>query len=153
MTQYKSLNQSKKILEFHKVITATIGCCHIVWSTLGTLVRRHRIPLPPPNDDQFYTVEYFNVGEEISLYSRTFKITVKLWNVMHLVNKGSSQGCDKFTQNFLGKLGVRVPSVEEFPEDPFNTYRSQVSWKYVTGTIFNKLVILSFCSNLLQCSL
>lgn len=75
----------------------------------GTLVRRHRIPLPAPNDDQFYTVEHFNVGNEISLYSRTFKI----------------MGCDKFTQNFLSKLGVRVKSSENFPEDPFATYRSQ----------------------------
>lgn len=42
----------------------------------GTLIRRHRIPLPPPNDEEFYTVENFNVGQEIMLYSRTFKITV-----------------------------------------------------------------------------
>ena len=42
----------------------------------GTLIRRHRIPLPPPNDEQFYTVENFNIGQEIALYSRTFKITV-----------------------------------------------------------------------------
>lgn len=42
----------------------------------GTLIRRHRIPLPAPNDEEFYTVENFNVGQEIMLYSRTFKITV-----------------------------------------------------------------------------
>ena len=44
----------------------------------GTLIRRHRIPLPPPNDEEFYTVENFNVGQEITLYSRTFKITVSI---------------------------------------------------------------------------
>ena len=44
----------------------------------GTLIRRHRIPLPPPNDEEFYTVENFNVGQEIMLYSRTFKITVSI---------------------------------------------------------------------------
>lgn len=36
----------------------------------GTLIRRHRIPLQAPNDDQFYTVEHFNVGNEIVLYGR-----------------------------------------------------------------------------------
>ena len=49
----------------------------LCWCLLtGTLIRRHRIPLPPPNDEEFYTVENFNVGQEIMLYSRTFKITV-----------------------------------------------------------------------------
>ena len=47
-------------------------------SLTGTLIRRHRIPLPPPNDEEFYTVENFNVGQEITLYSRTFKITVSM---------------------------------------------------------------------------
>lgn len=44
----------------------------------GTLIRRHRIPLPSPNDEEFYTVENFNIGQEITLYSRTFKITVSI---------------------------------------------------------------------------
>ena len=42
----------------------------------GTLIRRHCIPLPPPNDDKFYTVDHFNVGNEVTFYSKTFKITV-----------------------------------------------------------------------------
>ena len=42
----------------------------------------------------------------------------------------SQQGCDKFTQNFLSKLGVRTKSSEKFPEDPFTTYRSQVIHRY-----------------------
>lgn len=74
----------------------------------GTLIRRHRIPKSPPNDDLFYTVEDFNVGQEVTLYSRVFKIT----------------GCDEFTQNFLGKLGVRVKQIAEpVPEDPFMLHR------------------------------
>ncbi|XP_070539329.1 EF-hand domain-containing family member C2-like [Ptychodera flava] len=73
----------------------------------GTLIRRHRIPLPPPNDDQFYTVEDFNVGKEINLYSRTFKIT----------------SCDQFTYNFLRKLGVRVSLPADTPDDPYTSHR------------------------------
>jgi len=36
----------------------------------GTLIRRHRIPLPAPNDDEFYNVEHFNVGNELVFYGR-----------------------------------------------------------------------------------
>lgn len=73
----------------------------------GTLIRRHKIPRPPPHDDQFYTVEDFNVGAQITLYSRTFKMT----------------GCNEFTQKFLRKLGVRVNPSQEIPNDPFMNHR------------------------------
>lgn len=42
----------------------------------GTLIRRHRIPLPPPKDEEYYTVQHFNIGKQITLYSRNFHITV-----------------------------------------------------------------------------
>ena len=94
MTVSRWLSQKLKTVGFHKV-------CHFffdwnvrneLWLLLkrmltwflsflflkGTLIRRHRIPLPPPNDEEFYTVENFNVGQEITLYSRTFKITVSI---------------------------------------------------------------------------
>lgn len=73
----------------------------------GTIIRRHRIPRPPPNDDDFYTVEDFNVGTEINLYNRVFKII----------------NCDEFTFNFLKKLGVRVGQCEEIPNDPYSNSR------------------------------
>ena len=77
----------------------------------GTLIRRHRIPLPPPHDEEFYTVEHFNVGKEIQLYSKTFKIT----------------DCDEFTQNFIGKLGVRIGQQDSIPKDPYSNARKEVS--------------------------
>ncbi|XP_064639145.1 EF-hand domain-containing family member C2-like [Lineus longissimus] len=73
----------------------------------GTLIRRHRIPRSPPNDEEFYNVEDFNIGKEICLYSRVFKLT----------------GCDEFTQNFLCKLGVRVNQPDGAPVDPYMGYR------------------------------
>jgi len=76
----------------------------------GTLIRRHRIPLPPPDDEQFYTVENFNIGQEITLYSRTFKIT----------------GCDDFTHSFLRKLGVRINNPENIPGDPYTDHRKEL---------------------------
>ena len=78
---------------------------------LGTLIRRHRVPRPPPYDNDFYTVEDFNVGAQITLYSKTFHIT----------------GCDTFTQNFLQKLGVRVNQMVKGPEDPYMSHRKAVS--------------------------
>jgi len=73
----------------------------------GTLIRRHRIPKPQPQDDMYYTVEDFNVGVEISLYGKVFKIT----------------GCDQFTENFLKKLGVAVSLPDKIPPDPYMSHR------------------------------
>lgn len=77
----------------------------------GTLIKRHRIPRPPPNEDEFYTAEDFNIGSEINLYSRVFKIT----------------DCDQFTQNFLRKMGTNVQRPGNPPEDPYMNYRKGVS--------------------------
>ncbi|XP_074657538.1 EF-hand domain-containing family member C2-like [Tubulanus polymorphus] len=73
----------------------------------GTLIRRHKIMRPPPNDDEFYNVDDFNVGSELAMYGRTFKLT----------------GCDEFTYNFLKKLGVRVNAPSSTPGDPYTSYR------------------------------
>ncbi|KAM9319344.1 EF-hand domain-containing family member C2 [Gastrophryne carolinensis] len=76
----------------------------------GTIIRRHRIPLPAPNDDQFYTVDHFNINKDIVFYSKTFKIV----------------NCDEFTRNFLRKLGVRINSPGSIPSDPYSTIRKQM---------------------------
>jgi len=67
----------------------------------GTLIRRHRIPKPAPNDDKFHTVSDLNVGREVTLYGRTFLLT----------------SCDDFTTDFLGKLGIRVGGFLDAPVD------------------------------------
>ena len=123
-----------RALAYHTVITDKL-------SPTGTLIRRHRIPLPPPNDEQFYTVENFNVGQEITLYSRTFKITVSIgatWRknnkILFLQNMTKLnvitliflQGCDDFTHNFLRKLGVRINNPEGIPSDPYTGHRKKV---------------------------
>ncbi|XP_066879278.1 EF-hand domain-containing family member C2-like [Kogia breviceps] len=45
-----------------------------VQSNKGIFIRRHRISLPPPDEDQFYTVHHFNINIDIVFYGRTFKI-------------------------------------------------------------------------------
>ncbi|KAM3861872.1 EF-hand domain-containing family member C2 [Diretmus argenteus] len=76
----------------------------------GTLIRRHRIPLPPPDDDQFYNVYHFNINQQMVLYSRAFMVT----------------NCDPFTKNFLSKLGVRLNAPANAPEDPYSNLREQM---------------------------
>lgn len=73
----------------------------------GTFIRRHRIPKPTPQDDQFFSVADFNVGSELCLYGRTFRLV----------------SCDKFTENFLTKLGVVVNQAEDYPTDSYTSLR------------------------------
>ncbi|KAM4730859.1 EF-hand domain-containing family member C2 isoform 2-T2 [Anableps anableps] len=76
----------------------------------GTLIHRHRIPLPPPNNDQFYNVFHFNINQDMVLYSRTFTVT----------------NCDCFTKNFLIKLGVYLNEPAMVPDDPYSIRRQQI---------------------------
>lgn len=73
----------------------------------GTLIRRHRIAKAAPNDDIFFTVHDFNVGTEVTLYGKVFRLI----------------GCDEFTQNFLRKMGVKVGPPEKLPYDPYTNLR------------------------------
>ncbi len=56
----------------------------------GTLIRRHRIENPGSNAGQHFIVTDFNVGNQLTFYSRTFKIA----------------GCDNFTRVWIDKLGI-----------------------------------------------
>ncbi|NWT52538.1 EFHC2 protein, partial [Erythrocercus mccallii] len=75
----------------------------------GTIVRRHQIPLPPPHEDQFYTVYHFNINTEVTFYGRKYKIT----------------DCDLYTKNFLRKIGIRLNPPACRPDDPYTTEREQ----------------------------
>ncbi|KAI9105373.1 hypothetical protein DFS34DRAFT_6512 [Phlyctochytrium arcticum] len=76
----------------------------------GTLIRRHRIPKAESELGQHYIVSDFNVGQEVTFYSRTFKIV----------------GCDKFTRDFLQSLSFHVPPNGGFPLDPYTVVRDEL---------------------------
>ncbi|NWH79912.1 EFHC2 protein, partial [Piaya cayana] len=77
--------------------------------TQGTIIRRRRIPLPPPHEDQFYTIDHFNIDIEVIFYARRYKII----------------DCDQFTKNFLLKMGVRVNPPAACPDDPYTAKRKK----------------------------
>ncbi|XP_052530162.1 EF-hand domain-containing family member C2 [Tympanuchus pallidicinctus] len=76
----------------------------------GTIVRRHRIPLPSPNEDQFYTIDHFNINTEVIFYARRYKII----------------DCDQFTKNFLRKMGFKLNPPGNCPDDPYTKERQKI---------------------------
>ncbi|KAJ8920607.1 hypothetical protein NQ315_004746 [Exocentrus adspersus] len=74
----------------------------------GTLISRQRIRLPAPMDENFYDIIDFNVGREVELYGRVFKIT----------------DCDRFTRTFLNRCGIFVPDPHIVPNDPYMDIRA-----------------------------
>ncbi|XP_065600088.1 EF-hand domain-containing family member C2 [Cyrtonyx montezumae] len=76
----------------------------------GTIVRRHRIPLPPPNEDQFYTIDHFNINTEVTFYARRYMII----------------DCDRFTKKFLRKMGFKLNPPGNCPDDPYTKERQKI---------------------------
>lgn len=72
--------------------------------SVGTIVRRHRVQRPGAGDGQFYTVEDLNIGHELTIYARQFRLV----------------DCDQFSRNFLTKLGVQVNQPQQIPGDPYS---------------------------------
>jgi len=83
----------------------------VVCGLVGTIVRRHRVQRPGAVDGQFYTVEDLNLGNELTIYARNFKLV----------------DCDQFTGNFLTKLGVRLNPPQQIPGDPYSEQRKMVT--------------------------
>jgi hypothetical protein len=77
----------------------------------GVLIRRGPMPkdgmvtsqaFGDGDGESFFTVNDLNVGDEVTMYGRTFKIT----------------DADTFTKNFLTGLGIRVGEACETPANP-----------------------------------
>ncbi|XP_046392525.1 EF-hand domain-containing family member C2-like [Ischnura elegans] len=75
----------------------------------GTLMHRQRIRIPAPRNDIFYDIIDFNIGKEVELYGRVFKII----------------NCDHYTRVFLNRLGISVPDPIPCPEDPYMQVREK----------------------------
>lgn len=72
---------------------------------------RQRIHLPKSShSNEFYDIIDFNIGKELELHGRIFKIT----------------NCDTFTRVFLNRLGINVPDPIVTPSDPYSEIREKV---------------------------
>lgn len=79
-------------------------------------ISRQRIRFPPDaRSESFIDIIDLNIGHEVELYGRVFKIV----------------NCDRFTRNFLNRLGITVPDPIVMPEDPYMERRNKVRNKGV----------------------
>eukprot|EP01062_Namystynia_karyoxenos_P056416 TRINITY_DN47376_c0_g1_i1.p1 TRINITY_DN47376_c0_g1~~TRINITY_DN47376_c0_g1_i1.p1 ORF type:complete len:757 (+),score=291.09 TRINITY_DN47376_c0_g1_i1:107-2377(+) len=72
----------------------------------GNMLKRH---LVTKADGQPFSYADLNVGQEISVYGKTFRLV----------------DCDAYTRKFLTGIGIEVPPGELFPVDSFQQARSQ----------------------------
>lgn len=89
-------------------------------------MKRQRVPIPRPLDHLYYDIIDFNVGKEIEIYGRSYKM----------------YDCDLFTRNFLNRMGIPVPDPSEPPEDPYLKKLSQIVRFIKTAITFNLSAIL-----------
>ncbi|KAL9652806.1 hypothetical protein ABK040_010838 [Willaertia magna] len=77
----------------------------------GALVKRHRFPRAT-NDGNgpYYKMEDLNVGREVSVYGKTFRIV----------------DCDSFSRQFLESVGIEVPDAEPYPGDQYSQNRDEL---------------------------
>ncbi|XP_056420005.1 EF-hand domain-containing protein 1 isoform X2 [Hyla sarda] len=87
----------------------------------GTFIKRQRHP-KNDNGDHYHWKD-LNVGINITLYGRTFRIV----------------SCDKFTQDFLESEGIELNLPEEIPPDPYTELRREPNRTYTTASDFDKL--------------
>ncbi|XP_040283134.1 EF-hand domain-containing protein 1 [Bufo bufo] len=87
----------------------------------GTFIKRQRHP-KNDNGDHYHWKD-LNVGVNITLYGRTFRIV----------------SCDKFTQDFLESEGIELDLPEEIPSDPYTEFRREPDRTYKTPPDFDKL--------------
>ncbi|ESO04736.1 hypothetical protein HELRODRAFT_78915 [Helobdella robusta] len=69
----------------------------------GVIVKRHRIHKPEPCSHLYYTAEDFNLGTEIDIYGRVYKIC----------------DCDSFTSSFYKNIGIILKRPVPFTSIPF----------------------------------
>lgn len=77
-----------------------ITCAQQSWSCKGSFLKRHKIPKP---DGQPYTERDIRVGENVSMYTRVFRIV----------------DADNFTRDFLSNHGIELRPAESIPTDLF----------------------------------
>ncbi|XP_011689860.1 PREDICTED: EF-hand domain-containing family member C2-like isoform X2 [Wasmannia auropunctata] len=89
----------------------------------GVLVRRQRIPIPDPVKYRYYDILDLNVGREPEIYGRVYKIV----------------DCDRFTRQFLNRMGIPVPDPIDIPKDPHHEIRKDEAFPKKPNRIVDSL--------------
>lgn len=79
----------------------------------GVFIKRHRIP---KSNNEYICVEDLNIGVELTVYGRVFRLT----------------DCDDFTRSFYAQSGSPLKDADKVPLDPFtikNTHREHTHHK------------------------
>jgi EF-hand domain-containing protein 1 len=72
----------------------------------GMFVKRHKLT---KEDGSFFTPVDFRVGEEVTIYGRTYFLV----------------DADNFTREYCAaELGLQQPDAMPYPDDPVDTYRA-----------------------------
>ncbi|KAM5164320.1 EF-hand domain-containing protein 1 [Mantella aurantiaca] len=87
----------------------------------GTFIKRQRHP-KNDNGDPYHWKD-LNVGLNITLYGRTFRII----------------SCDQFTKDFLESEGIELNPTEGIPTDPYTELRKEPHRTYTTPSEFDRL--------------
>lgn len=66
-------------------------------------------------DHAFYDLIDFNIGKNVELFGRVFRIV----------------NCDRFTRNFLNRMGIFVGDPLSYPNDPFTADEEKVCSYYL----------------------
>lgn len=75
------------------------------------MVNRQRIRFSQDSDsNDYYDIIDFNIGKDVTIYGRKFTLV----------------DCDKFTRQFLNRLGIQVPDPIVIPDDPYTKKREKV---------------------------
>ncbi|XP_014284484.1 EF-hand domain-containing family member C2 [Halyomorpha halys] len=91
----------------------------------GVIMKRQKIKIPGmENKADFYGILDLNVGKEIELYGKVFKII----------------NCDVFTRKFLNRLGISVPEGSTSPQDPYLNKRIEDIQKKKRKALKNRTV-------------
>lgn len=80
-------------------------------------------------DHGFYDMIDFNIGKNVELFGRVFRIV----------------NCDKFTRNFLNRMGIFVGDPLSYPTDPFRAEEEKVRLVILNGLfLVNTLFFINF---------
>jgi len=77
----------------------------------GVFLKRHSLPMP--DGSRNYDEKDLNLGMNLSVYGRVFRIV----------------DCDAFTRDFYSSIGINLNGPEEYPDDPFAKTRAMINMK------------------------